>query len=201
MFLSEFIFIIRQNSSISLKYYLLKSQVYANKGQLGKSLTYLQKAVEYKIKIQKQQYPDLIPANFEVNVNILPENTELRETYLKQLQEISPKEFIEENPPELSRLTYLLGLQAYLLDEVELIPSLWQASIYMAPQWSYFHVELANYYLSENEPSQAQEAIRICRNFEFSKDHCHEYMINNLQINKPLKVGFWKDLIFEKINN
>ena len=68
-------------------------------------------------------------------------------------------------------------------------------AIYTDPQLSSYHVELANFYLLNNQIDYSIQTLKFCENFEYSKIHCEQYRINNFDQNISENVGFLRNEI------
>lgn len=85
---------------------------------------------------------------------------------------------------------YNLGLLAYENGEKDLVPNLLKTSILLSPQFSYYEVELANFYLVEGKEELSKKVLDICQNYNLASSHCKEYADNNLFYKYPEPVGF-----------
>lgn len=130
-----------------------------------------------------------------VNISVVLENDEIKQAYIEILKKINYDKLFEPNSKELVKLFYLFGLEAYQLEEYQLVVSMWEIVLRLAPQWSYFHQELANYYLLQGQKEQSLKIIEQCLLYEFAKKSCLNYLDNNLLTNSPLEVGFWKQSV------
>ncbi len=91
---------------------------------------------------------------------------------------------------KLAQVSYTLGLLAYEHNQPDIVISLFRTAIYIDPELSHFHIELANFYFKEGDKEQAKKALAYCQKFTFPKMHCQQYVDNNLQYEVPEKVGF-----------
>ena len=107
------------------------------------------------------------------------------------------KENIKVFPPTLNLpvLIYRFALSAYEDNLEGLTPQLLDLCIQMDPDFSFWRVELANYYLLSGDPSQAKTVLDVCMEHSAPRAHCNDYLNSNLMTNKPLDVGFLKDTV------
>jgi len=100
----------------------------------------------------------------------------------------------------LAKMYYLLGLSAYKYGYIDTTESFWLTAIYIAPEWSYFHVELANMYSLNGNDTTVKKTIDFCASFITAKDHCMRHY-NQAAVQKTIKdVGFMKQTIIDKVN-
>lgn len=93
----------------------------------------------------------------------------------------------------LAKLLYLSGLEAYNNNELDLTISLWENASLLAPDWSYFHIELANLYLTYEEKNEAMEQIETCLKFRSAKEHCNQF--SKTMEEQKLDIGVFKKII------
>ena len=90
----------------------------------------------------------------------------------EQLSEIA---MVEGSEAMLAPFVYELGLRAYGEDVSLWIEPLWQRAMYLAPDWSYYYVELANYYMIDGGEDLALYTLSKCQENESSRFHCEEF--------------------------
>lgn len=98
---------------------------------------------------------------------------------------------------EWSKAFYILGLVNYQPENYLSTIELWNTSIKLNPQWSYFHVELANLFLKQNDRNQAENQIEKCLSFYYPRKDCNDYKKDNLIPNKPENIGFLQKKIMD----
>jgi len=196
VFLSELIYFSKTKPSYfsqqATLYYLKKSQYFSQKNNLSKALKYFEKATQVKINNQKKLYPNLIP-KYIVNISLPNNSAELNQVYLNYLNSLDIKQLYKNYSPNLAKEFFNLGLINYQHNQSSnTILQLWQTAIYLAPQWSNFHTELANYYFYLNQNNNAKEKLEYCLKFEYPKKYCQNFIKNNLNKNIKEKMGFTK---------
>lgn len=128
-----------------------------------------------------------------MSLPLIPDHKNLNKSYLDLLLAIDYRSLARQDATKWAKVYYQLGLIAYSNGDLNLIPHFWKASTHLAPEWSYFHVELANFYLSQGNKDGATEAINFCLRFFFPKEHCMQFLEQNIKIDSSLPLGSWKD--------
>jgi len=177
-----------------LKLSLFSAQ--ANRDQ--QAVDYLLQAAKWRIQEQSQQYPGLA-FQYVPQVTLPPENHSLNQAYLDYLMTIDPYQLSQADPPRLAQTLYMLGLLAHQHNQPDLVVPFWESALYAAPQWGWFHVELANLYLAQAKQEKAQQQISYCLQFSYANEACQQYQQNSLQPNKPQPIGFLENTIRQGI--
>ncbi|MFV1917598.1 MAG: hypothetical protein ACC618_03930, partial [Patescibacteria group bacterium] len=136
-----------------------------------------------------QRYPD-ISFKTVTSTQPLPQNPQLIKDYRQYLKTLNLDSLEQSFTYQWAKPFYTLGLLAYRNEELDLVAPFWQTASNLAPEWSYFHMELANFYLSQGEASKAQSQIDFCLQFQNPQEHCTQYLEENLQQGKTESVGF-----------
>lgn len=195
---SDIIYILNNDPSRILGYYttyhLNRTQAFVKKSDIQQALYHLNKAAESKLKEVDNKYPDLT-LETSVVIPALPNNPDLIKAYLGSFQDIDYDYLKESYANKWAKTYYLLGLTAHEYNELDLVVPLWQIAASLAPEWSYFHVELANFYLTRGETDKAHSQIEHCLQFHFPQDHCRQFMEENVQTNSPEAIGSWEKQI------
>lgn len=113
----------------------------------------------------------------------LPESPELQGKIRDDFVNLS----LEYNLPSM---LYFFALDAYSTGNISLFPKLLDLSIKMDPDFSFWRVELANYYLNVGDRNKALEVISKCVKLLYPGEHCQDYLDNNFIKNSPQDVGF-----------
>jgi len=198
IFLSESLYFLNNKQFFKSFYYFKKANLAAKNLNTQQALEYLNKAAIEKIKTVKAEHPNqdiLTP----VKTFTLSNNSKIEKDYLNVIKNINSFNLSISHPTEAAPLFYNLGLLAYKHQEFKLPQELWQTAISLGSEWSYFHLELANFYLNQNGLSKTKSQLQYCLQFTFPKSDCQEYLEKNLQTHSPKEVGFWKDKINTKI--
>ncbi len=195
---SDIVYILNNDPSRILSYYatyhLNKTQVFVQKSNIQQALKHLDKAAGSKLKEVNKKYPNLT-LETSVIIPALPDNPDLIKVYSGFLRDIDYDYLKEIYASKWARIYYLLGLTAHEYNELDLVVPLWQVAVNLAPEWSYFHVELANFYLTQGETDKARSQIEHCLQFHFPRVHCRQFMEENVQTNSPETIGSWEKQI------
>lgn len=96
---------------------------------------------------------------------------------------------------KLAQISYTLGLRAYERSLPGLTLLFFQTAIYINPELSHFHIELANFYFKKGDEEQTKKALDYCQEFTFPGPHCQQYIDNNLRYKVPENVGFLEEAV------
>jgi hypothetical protein len=130
-----------------------------------------------------------------VIIPTLPDNPDLIKAYLGFLRDTNYDNLKESYVSKWAKIYYFLGLTAHEYNELDLVVPFWQVAANLAPEWSYFHVELASFYLIQGEMDKAYSQIKHCLQFHFPQAHCRQFMEENVQTNSPETIGSWEKQI------
>lgn len=194
--ISEGIYVLKNNNEVKIHLYLNISRLASRTSMMKSSLVYLEKAAEIRRTQLQEEYPQ-IGVSSDTILSSLSENEQLFESYKQTLTSLDIENLIISNY-SWGKLYYNLGLLAYKNDEQQLVAPLLQSAVNTSPEWSYFYIELANFYLQAELSEKAKETLNYCLTFQFPKDHCQEFIDENLEKSKYEEVGFLEQLI-EKI--
>ncbi len=90
---------------------------------------------------------------------------------------------------------YELALVAYENDYKDITKQLLELTISLDPDFSFWRVELANFYLKDGNTILASETLNDCLLLDAPRDHCRDYMDNILASNRPQSVGYLNETI------
>jgi len=158
---------------------------------------FLNTATHLRLNELKSQYPDLV---FQPpSVNPFANSTkQQKNNYTNILSSLDISLYIDKYYSSLSKSFYQFGLLNIGSDEQSL-EQFWKLSILLSPEWSYPHVELANYYLSNHQIELAKQTIDFCNKFFSPKKHCQEFLTTNISQNQPETIGFLETVINSKM--
>ena len=77
----------------------------------------------------------------------------------------------------------------------------WQKALELSPDWSYFHIELANLYASQEDFERARKVLKKCLEFEHPKEHCQFYLEKVINKEKSGSPGAEKNKIINQVPN
>lgn len=194
--LSETVFMIT-NSSPELNYFFLqKAKHYAQTSEFEKSFKYLNWIIKLDINYNsKKRKSGLFPKNYQFNLSIPQTNPNFLNGYENIISKIDPGEIVNSKDNMVSKIFYELGIIASENNLSDLTQSLLQTAIYIQPELSFYHVELANYFLSMGDGDKASEVISNCLQLKDPHDHCKDYQENSLDNNITEKVGFLQQTV------
>jgi tetratricopeptide (TPR) repeat protein len=192
--LSEIIYSLKNRPDTLVNYYYLRIQKSLSNRDIGKVMLFYTKAAEIKLLEVIKEHPDISVSN-TLNRPALPNNPKLTGVYLDYLNSIDFDLLVGSYASQWAKHYYELGLIAYQNNENAIAESYWLNAISLAPEWSYFHVELANYYLVNNKPDESAMVIEHCIRFDFPKDHCLEYDSDQGKTASPSPIGSWREKI------
>ncbi len=169
----------------------LVGDYFKGQGDLVKAADYYQKSIQSNFLISRETYNNLLEVYEELD------REEERESLLEFLsQKITrPEEFPLFLNIILAKNSYLVGKDYLESGEGEKALGWWLKATEALPEWSYFRLEVASLYHQLGEKEKAKEVLENCLNYHYPKDHCQEYLKNNLEnIEEP---GFWQKKILE----
>ena len=190
--ISETLYTFQNDTQVSIPLYIYLSSILKQK-DAPISLYFLNKAAEIKLKEVKNNYPEL---SIDTSIEAIPKsNSDLNDAYSDHLKNIDYEYLLNSYAAKWAVPYYQLGLVSYKHSEVDLLIHFWGIAAKLAPEWSYFHVELANYYLNTGDIEKATAYVEYCLNFHSPQEHCREFLKDNVETNTSLPVGSWEDQI------
>ena len=201
LMLSETIYILNNRPSIFSVLYIHASKYYATKGNYSSVILSLSNAARLGIKDQSQAYPEFIPHGFAPNIYSQDADENLKQaivSYVKLMEIPSTKD--TDILVYTSKIYYFLAIISYKSNDYDKAERYLQTSVYLTPENSPSHVELANLYLTLGEKEKAREAIYFCLNFRFPKNPCEYYIKNNLEEGVAEPVGFKQEDVQKTYN-
>jgi len=93
------------------------------------------------------------------------------------------------NDPSLAfaKYYYLLGLETRT-ENPDLTKTLWSVAMQLAPDWSYFPVELASLYYQEDEYTEEIKILNACAKNDNARNHCESTSFSTMQM-----PGYFRD--------
>lgn len=175
-------------------------------GDINKALKDLISIAALKAEIDRLNYrltnPDYFPALMSVPKDFeTAGNNNYPADFISDLKKADTNSLTSSSNRNLAKLFYRLGLTAYRADRKDLTIPLWVSMVNLSPEWSHFQLEMANYYLSENNIQASKDAINYCRNFSFPEDLCVSFLLNEINNVKPHPVGFMEEKIMTEIKD
>jgi hypothetical protein len=96
---------------------------------------------------------------------------------------------------DLPRVYYGLALISYSNGEENLTPELLKLSIDADLNFSFWYVELANYYLSIGQANAGRKVLDDCMKIDAPRKFCQDFLNGNFNSNMPQNIGFLKDSV------
>lgn len=195
--LSELLYMIRNNSP-QLNYLLLnRARYYAEISDSKKSFKYLDLIVRLNSSHNSSIYKkNQIALNYKLDLNsLLNTNSQFLEKYRIFLIDQKSNDIPGNKDMKISKIFYETGLFAYSNGQQNLTPVFFRAAISIEPELSFYHVELANYFLLQNDIQSAKEAINFCLRFKYPQRHCQDYLNSSLRNETLEDVGFLREAL------
>lgn len=95
----------------------------------------------------------------------------------------------------LARVYYDLALLSYVNNEDGLTSALLELSIKTDPDFSFWYVELANYYLLKDQNEKGKRILDTCLSRIGPKRHCEDYLLDSFNAGLFKNVGFLRKAI------
>lgn len=105
--------------------------------------------------------------------------------------------YLESSPDiyDLARVDYDIAILASKSNFPNLTPGLLEVAIERDPDFSFWRVELANYYLSVGENIKAEAVLTDCVKIAAPRQHCLDYKNSDFVSNTFYSTGFLTDSI------
>lgn len=184
---SECLYIFNNKPQLFGLFFIWKSQRLINR-DFQKAIGYAARAAETNIIFTRKKYPDLISRQYKPNFKQLGDSKFQTETE-NYIEKLDLKHIASSEEIELSRIFYTLGLVSFQSGFENEFPAYLQTAVYLSPELSHYHIELANYYHYSNEINKTKESIDFCFNFKNPLKECQNYK-NSLINNDPKIPGF-----------
>lgn len=193
--LSEFLYLINQRPHTYALYHVALAQKLAdNLGPQG-SFNLLAKAARINIRKVAKTYREFVPSDYSPEIDISSSSEEFKTAFNLYLEGLNLKKLGVSGEGDMARIFYNLGLLANKNGDFDLAPIFFQTSVYLNPELSHFHLELANFYLKNGDEKKAKKALEFCSKFRFANEHCKQYLDNNFLWKNPEEVGFLDSFI------
>lgn len=181
-----------------IKTYLDQVKSSAKDSNAQAALGSLGKGADIKLSQLAKAYQER-KMEITVTIPVLPDNPKLTQSISEYLQNFNAEELTTLNPSIWAKPFYMLGLIAYRNNEPSFLVPVWKNAISLAPEWSFFYVELANYYSSIGKTQEAKDILNGCTQFNSPKFHCKTFMDTNLGNNKIESIGFLEETIVKEL--
>lgn len=175
LIVSEFLYILSQKPigyvRSAYKYHFKKFEESYLKNEYGLGLKHLQLGSWLKIYELNLIYPkiEMLPDN--LGENLWPSRKYESEIEYRVEMEDMQSLGGEIDTVKLAKLLYKIGGQ---LDDGEAKMRLWLLATRLAPEWSYFHMEVVLLYSEKNDKEGAWNALDFCMKFKSPSIDCEE---------------------------
>ena len=198
LFLSELIYIVHNRPEFLLRYYINRVEVKYKNSQVKEALEYIDNIAKLRESEVVQYYPDI---EWLLRVELPDiEMDEKLEQELEQLMSQVDLNKIYEDKQKLVVLFYRIGLIGSRYQKKDLVEYALKKTIVLDPEWSFFHRELANYYLVKGKKKDAWDILKFCEEFKYSKNACKEYFEDQYESGEVLPIGFYEERIYEYLD-
>jgi hypothetical protein len=177
--LSEGIFMIRNKPPIFTQFmaqwYFNRAKWLADQGEIAPSLKALMQSAEILVVNDNH---NLVKEKQEFNTNEekIKLNDNFRTSYVALISSLATERVIKQGALPLSRVLYEVGLLAYRDQELSITETTWKLANRLQPQWSYYFIELANWYRLQGNFQQQQILLEKCLSFPTAREHCQLYV-------------------------
>lgn len=191
---SEIIYTTNNDPKFLRRVLLEKAVSKAKNDEAYWSLRYLFLSTSLRINNQSKKYPGVVNVNdFKSNKETLLKFDYDKTPYIDYLKSLDTDSVFNSSDVDFLRIYYDLTLIAYKNDYSNDILPLLKTAMYLEPQLSHVHIEIANYYLLTNQPENAKKQLEWCMTLPSPRYHCLLYSQNQEVLKETESVGFLKD--------
>lgn len=191
VFLSEALFIYSHERELSV-YSFKIAKIFSSQNKTDVAFSVLTKGSGLMIVQNSKKFPWM--TQNKQNELRLPDNIEFKHGVNDYIETFSNEDFYS-GKYNLSRVFYDLAMLSFEKGYSHFGSRLLGVSMNLDPNLSYWSVELANYYLSEGDKSNARDTINKCVNLDAPKKHCQDFLENNINTDLSEPIGFLKEQI------
>lgn len=157
------------SSDASMNYWL--GDKYFDQNKLEEAVGYYQKAIIYDPLSNFSLYQKLGEIYDE-----LGEEEKKEELYRFFFQKMERTKAYRSFNPRLAKALYFIGEDYLHQGRKKEAVYWWEKAVEPAPDWSYFHVELASLYFSLGKREEAELVLNNCVELLYPRKHCQEYL-------------------------
>ena len=192
---SEAVFLYK-NKGEMVRWNIRVAKVYLKRSKLNEALTYFNRAAEVRLKEASSNHPEIFKQNDLKDPEIADVSN--MESNISDVLSPTSSELVAYSTKEWAKSYYKLAVGSYDNGLNDMVAPFFENATMLAPQWSYFYIELANYYQLTGRYEMAVEQIQLCMDQYHPKSDCQSYYERNLKQSLTNSVGFLKKKI-EKI--
>jgi hypothetical protein len=142
--------------------------------------------------IHVTRYGNRVPMGYEIVID----SSIYRKEITDLISDIEVSSLVSSERSNLAWHHYNLAVKLWYNSD-DSAEYLFQKAVFLAPELSHYHVELANYYLNRNLlRDKAIKALAYCGQFEAPKEHCRDFEGNVIR-GEVQPVGFLMTTIDE----
>jgi hypothetical protein len=168
------------------------SKKIASFGNIQSSLMFLVRSSYKTADTHAKKYEEYNPGDYsQINTDL--SNQEFQKKYKEYISSVRNFSTTQDNIRHEAKIFYDLGLIAYETGQMNATEYFLKYAIFLDPFFSYYHVELANYYFIQGNVKRTEEILEMCNRFGVTSENCNIYKNNNFLKNYPEKVGFSKN--------
>ena len=191
--ISELVFISNNDSVILRRFYLSKAKQFSEANNVNDTYKYLFKATDLKINDQLNEYKDIFSKDeYKMNKNFLIDSLYSKTYYLDYLKNIDIQKMFTTKDEDFLRIYYNLALIANDNGNSDDVLPYLQIAMFLEPELSHIHLEIADYYFSINQKENAFRQLDTCMDLKNASGYCEYFKSKLLVANGPQKLGFYK---------
>jgi hypothetical protein len=196
---SESIYVSNNDLDYLRKFFLFQARSSALKNNADKAFTNLFRATNLRVNQQLKTYNEIFSKeDFENDRNSIVNSSYDKTVYVNYLKNIDVNQIFESKDIDFLRIFYDLALIASKNGYKEDILPFLKISMYMGPDLSHVHIEIANYYLLLGKIDLAIKQIDKCMTLRDPSYHCEQYRNDLLQYNETFEMGSLKEGVDEQ---
>lgn len=194
--MSEVVYTYKNDSPFLRNLYLYKAKSESAKNNTDNALKYLFMATKLRINYQAPKYSKLFTKkDFNDNSDIVLKSNYKKDVYIDYLKNLNSDLIVNMTDSDFLILYYNLALIAQDNNYTNDVLPLLKIAMYMQPELSHIHIEIANYYLLNGQLDKAIDQIDECISLVSPRYHCSLYKDNQLKNIVKYPIGFLKDSI------
>lgn len=200
MLVSEILYTINRRPEFMQFLYVELAKQAVALGKVQLSVDLLKDAAYKSEDTNAEKYTEYNPDKYQ-RINFDSASTLFKSDYKNYLNSIAPLSVSNDNTRKIANIFYNLGLIAYKDGEKDATKYFFRAAIFWDPLLTYYHVELANFYLSEGDNAESKSVLDFCSQIYVTSEYCTEFLKDNFQNNYSEKVGFLQERITSFVSN
>lgn len=185
-----------KNKGEMVRWYTRVAKVYLKRSKPNHALAYFNKAAEVRLKEVSSNNPEIFKQS-DLKDSKISDVSNI-ESYILDVLSPTSSELVAYSTKDWAKSYYKLAVASYDNGLNDMVQPFFENATMLAPQWSYFYIELANYYQLTGKYEKAIEQIQLCMEQYHPKSDCQSYYERSLTKSQTNSVGFLRKTI-EKI--